>query len=249
MMTTPQDDNPYASPQSEETAVFAPVELSPIEAWGDGDMVVIAGDGTLPRRCMKCGAAVADGRSPIRRQLRQFAPPRVQLTVFAIAMLVGVSGIAASGLISSAIQSVQARTTPKFATTLTVVLGAMLLCVLLYLFWLLDGLSRSRAKRISIAVFRCDRHRRQLSKLHGLSYFILACSLAIGSVYWSSPEMILFRVLPATLGLIYVSTISYASLAGKLFFVRQVNGHNWLRGFGKPFVDSLPPYPHTAERS
>lgn len=57
MNTTPQAENPYASPQSEET----PVVSNPTPAWRDGELVVVAPDGELPRRCAKCGGEARGG--------------------------------------------------------------------------------------------------------------------------------------------------------------------------------------------
>ncbi len=57
MNTTPQSENPYASPQSEET----PVVSNPTPAWRDGELVVVAPDGELPRRCAKCGGEASGG--------------------------------------------------------------------------------------------------------------------------------------------------------------------------------------------
>lgn len=57
MNTTSQPENPYASPQSEE----APVVSNPTPAWRDGELVVVAPDGELPRRCAKCGGEASGG--------------------------------------------------------------------------------------------------------------------------------------------------------------------------------------------
>jgi hypothetical protein len=186
-----------------------------------------------------------------RRRLRKIELPRTHLVqllvVLAIAVLPLIGG---AFFIGRGIQGIQtiASLTNAVAPVFAIGLGLVLMSLFFYLMRRLERLQKSGEMRVLIGVFRCERHRRRLSLLRTLSYLILVSGFGISSIYLASPEIIIFRIIPAVFGVVYVNSMIYANLSGRLQLVRQANGHTWLSGFGKPFVDSLPPYPHGAER-
>jgi hypothetical protein len=226
--------------------------MDPTQAWRDGDLVVVTGDGALPRNCLKCGASVADGSRLICRSLQHTSQSKLnlgqQLTVLVI---LGLAANGAAFFVGRGIQGILQSTSliNAVAPVSLIGLGLILVGTFLYLLGRLKPLQKSRQMRVSIGVFRCERHQRQLSILRALNYVILVCCLGVSSIYLAKPEIILFRILPLLFGLIFANTIVYSRLSGRLQLVRQAESHSWLSGFGKPFVDSLPPYPHAAERS
>ncbi len=227
-----QFENPFASPQSEE----APVVSNPTPAWRDGELVVVAPDGELPRRCAKCGGE-ASGKS-LHTDVDALKHPWRAFLIWLIVSPPVFYGLPIWFRFFPA--------TGRHSTYLLFLFAFFQLCVFAFVTYG-KWVKRDRVLRYHY----CPRHAKQLFAA-GITMLVL----------------ILGIMLVVILGLLYEAITNSADQLGVLFIgvaiclpglvlypatyfpvVKRTSGRVWLRGFGKPFVDSLPPYDESAEAS
>ncbi len=231
-----QFENPFASPQSEEAVVIG---LDTIPAWRDGELVVVAGSGILPWCCAKCGSEsvgvihATTLASTTKSSLIQRLIPFIVLLLVPLAIA---AIFATLGRLSQLGFLPELGAVPIVVLmVILMVLGAVLVLSLV-----------PRRTYFQVAFGYCGRHQR----IARLRKFI---GLAITGLYlfggWMTSGMGLILGLPLFLVIAFCSQFVYSRLLVVPRLQRREDDLCWLKGFGKPFVDSLPPYEESAEAS
>jgi hypothetical protein len=240
MSTTPQDDNPYASLQSEEAAGDW---SKPTRAWRDENFVVLQESGDLPSRCVLCNMA---RNEVIPTGMAHLDEPRKIGRWFELASILIL--IPSSALVGLVIWFIAKQVNPIFAgdssNSVYPTVGALFVFGTLHEVWF------KRKVAIKIAYWHCREHLyRSRTEIVRISViFAAGVALMIWALLMLDEQSQLVTLL-IFYGLIFYTLRILYPRKVKIEIARIEGGVVWLSGFGKPFVDSLPPYPHAAERS
>jgi hypothetical protein len=233
MNTTPQSENPYASPLSEE----APVVSNPTPAWRDGELVVVAPDGELSRRCAKCGREAygpmhyAFLKQPEPMSGRRGALIAV-LFVLAIVVVPNIAGILRS-----------AKTAwPNWLPTINSqhLLTLFMIGVAIAITWFQFVLARQRRPK-SLRYSLCwwhhlaTRFSQIVLSLTGLAWmFVVAFDILLDG---------LSRFVPIYLLLMFWLAIAALRITFTAKEVARRNGYVWLKSSSQEFLKTLPAFP------
>ncbi len=209
----------------------------PTLAWRQENLVVVAGSGSLPKRCVLCGEV---GERDALKLEEKF-----ERTSIWLGLLEELAGYAISLLIIGAALLLWSYIGVVGAVIASLILGAVAWAVA-------SAYSQAREQaipKIVLEYWLCANHRRRHDKV--VITFLLCVVGAVGiflsDLYISFEHPLI--VVSAEFGLVVVGFIALSRREFRHAVTKHESGQVWLSGFGKPFVDSLPPYPHAAERS
>lgn len=227
-----QIENPFASPQSEEAGVVS----NPTPAWRDGELVVVAGSGRLPERCVKCGRPAEASLEEVETVTKISYRPRA--VAFSIA-----------GLVSSFAYMYLTISRPAASFLNPLGVGAVG-CIASIVF---AALYATRvAASVTVSYVYCSKHNRVRRLCHYgvLAGYMLLLGIFCFDHYSGRQRVHTTQLIPlATLPMIILSTWlkQVTNVTVQLKYTEAE--YSWLSGFGKPFVDSLLPYDESAEES